>query len=215
MNNNLPPQSAATIERLIRWAGPVGIIGGIALAAAYLAHPPEAPPETVASTMWIWIHVGFMVSLLAGIFLLIALLTQYFRAGGGMSGFIGFAMAIISLVFVFGLDYSEVFIFPTMAVEFPEVVEKYGDGTSMPSVAFAFPVTGLLFLAGFVLFAWQLYRTNAVVKGAAVLTIVGTIVFAIGLSGMFPMIVVRVGAVIYGAALAWLGISLWTKSQSS
>ena len=43
MNSNLSPQSAATIERLIRLAGPVGIIGGIALAAAYIAHPPEAP----------------------------------------------------------------------------------------------------------------------------------------------------------------------------
>ncbi len=215
MNSTFPPRAEATIERLIRWAGPLGIVGGIALAAAYLAHPPEAPPETVASAMWIWIHVGFMVSLLAGIFLLIALLECYFRAGGGMSGFIGFAMAVVSLVFVFGLDYSEVFIFPTMAVEFPEVVEKYGDGTSMPSVAFAFPVTGLLFLAGFVLFAWQLYKTNAVDKGAALLTIVGTVVFAIGLSGMFPMIVVRVGATLFGAALAWLGVSLWSKSAGA
>jgi hypothetical protein len=154
-----------------------------------------------------------MISLLAGIFLLIALLSRYFRSGGGMSGFVGLALAVISLVFVFGLDYSEVFIFPTMAVEFPEVVEKYGDGTTMPSVAFAFPVTGLIFLVGFVLFAWQLYRTNAVVKGAALLTIVGTIVFTIGLSGMFPMIVVRVGAVVFGAALAWLGMSLWTASE--
>ena len=214
MKNNLPSQSAATVKQLIRWSGPLGIIGGFALAAAYLAHPPEAPPETVASTMWLWIHVGFMVSLLAGIFLLIGLLTRYFLAGGGISGFAGFAMAVISLVFVFGLDYSEVFIFPTMAVEFPAVIEKYGDGTSMPSVAFAFPLTGLLFLVGFVLFSWQLYRTNAVAKGAALLTIIGTIVFAAGLSGMFPMFVVRVGAVIFGAALAWLGTCLWKTSES-
>ena len=94
-----------------------------------------------------------MVSLLAGIFLLLALLEQYFRSGGGAVGFLGFAMALISLVFVFGLDYSEVFIFPTLAVEFPEVVERYGDGTMMPSVAFAFPATDVLFLIGFVLFS--------------------------------------------------------------
>ncbi|MDX2313760.1 MAG: hypothetical protein QNL90_06800 [Gammaproteobacteria bacterium] len=99
-------------------------------------------------------------------------------------------MATVSLVLVFGLDYSEVFIFPTLAVEFPSVVERYGDGTMMPSVAFAFPLTGVLFLAGFVLFGWQLYRVGAVNKGAAMLTIVGTIVFGIGLSGILPMIVV-------------------------
>ncbi len=34
---------------------------------------------------------------------------------------------------------------------------------------------------------------------------------AIGLSGLAPMIVVRIGAVIFGAGLAWLGISLSVK----
>lgn len=200
--------SQTVVDQLIRWAGPLGVVGGIALAGAYLAHPPEASPETVASTAWFWIHVGFMVSLLCGVFLLTGLLVVYFRAGGGLSGFAGFAMALTSLIFVFGLDYSEVFIFPTLATEFPEVVERYGDGTMMPSVAFAFPATGILFLLGFVLFGWALDRVRAVPRNVIVLTIVGTTVFAIGLSGMFPMIVVRVGAVLFGAALVSLGLVL-------
>lgn len=208
-DNPFTPQTNATIERLVRWSGLGGIVGGVALAAAYLTHPPDAPPATVASALWIWIHVGFMVSLLAGIFLLVGLLEKYFRAGGGMAGFVGFAFALVSLVFVFGLDYAEVFIFPTLAAEFPDVVLRYGDGTMMPSVAFAFPVTGVLFLVGFVLFSWELYRTQAVASGAALLTLVGTVVFGIGLSGMVPMMVVRIGAVIYGAGLGWLGLSLW------
>ena len=58
---------------------------------------------------------------------------------GGVAGFAAFAMALLSLVFVFGLDYSEVFIFPNLATEFPAVVARYGDGTMMPSVAFAIP----------------------------------------------------------------------------
>ena len=202
------PATNAIIERLIRLGGIGGIIGGVLVAAAYLTHPSEALPETLASSLWIWVHAGFMVSLICGIFLLLALLERYFRSGGGLSGFIGFAMALISLVFVFGLDYSEVFIFPTLAVTFPEVVARYGDGTMMPSVAFAFPATGILFLAGFVLFGWQLYRVGAVERGAAILTIVGTIVFGVGLSGLLPMIVVQTGSILYGAGLAWLGMSL-------
>lgn len=213
MSNALPPQSAQTVERLLRWAGAAGIVGGIALATAYLAHPPSATPETVASTLWTWVHALFMVSLIGGVFLLFALLTLYFRAGGGMAGFAGFAMALVSLVFVFGLDYAEVFIFPTLASEFPEAVVKYGDGTMMPTVAFAFPVTGALFLAGFVLLSWELHRMRAVARGAALLTLFGTIVFGVGLSGLLPMAVVRVGSVLFGAGLVWLGIDLLRRPR--
>lgn len=197
--------------KLSRSAGLAGIIGGIALAAAYLTHPASAPPETVASAAWIWIHVGFLVSLISGIFLLMGLLAVYLRKGGGISGFVGFALAIVSLVLVAGLDYSEIFIFPTLALEFPEVVVRYGDGTSMPSVAFAFPITGIVFLIGFVLFGWQLYATSAVERPAAVVMILGTVVFAIGLSGLLPMLVVRIGSVIFGAGLTMLGMSLWRQ----
>jgi len=149
-----------------------------------------------------------MVSLLSGVFLLVALLGKYLAHGGTMSGVIGFALAVTSLVFVFGLDYSEVFIFPTLAVEFPEVVVKYGDGTSMPSVAFAFPVTGAMFLAGFVLFSSELLKTKAIHRNTGYLTILGTVIFAVGLSGLLPMIVVRVGAVVFGAGLIALGYGL-------
>lgn len=214
MNAESVEANMDVVARLVRAAGSLGIVGGLALAAAYLTHPPSAPPATVASASWIWIHVGFMISLLCGIFLLFALLQKYFERGGGIRGFVGGAMAIVSLVFVFGLDYSEVFIFPTLAVEFPEVVERYGDGTSMPSVAFAFPATGVLFLVGFVLLGWELMRVKAIRSWVGYLTIVGTIIFALGLSGLFPMIVVRIGSVVFGAALIALGLELRRQTQS-
>ena len=214
MNGSESSSYAMALARpLMRWAGIGGVVGGIALAAAYLMHPPAAPPEIVASTLWIWVHVGFMISLISGIFLLLALLVAHVRCGGGYAGVAGFAMAVVSLVFVFGLDYAEIFIFPTLAVEYPQVVERYGDGTMMPSVAFAFPATGVLFVVGFVFFGWQLYKTATVEKGAALLTIFGTTVFGVGLSGFVPMMVVRLGSLIFGAGLAWLGISLWRSNR--
>ena len=47
------------------------------------------------------------------------------------------------------------------------------------------------------------------------LCIVGTIIFAIGLSGLVPMIVVRTGSVIFGLGLAMLGFGLWRGSRES
>ena len=201
-------QNNPLIPRLIGWGGVANLIGGVLVAMAYLLHPPEAPPDTVSSNLWLIVHAGFMVSLVAGIFALIAFLGQYLRAGGGLSGTIGCVMAITSLVFIFGLDYSEVFIFPTLAVEFPEVVWKYGDGTIMPSVAFAFPLSGILFLIGYLLFAFQLARTDCVSRASGLMLGIGTLVFGVGLSGFVPMIVVRVGAILFGAGLIWTGLSL-------
>jgi hypothetical protein len=43
------------VDKLIRWGGSALIVSGVCLAVAYLIHPPEAPPETVASGMWIGI----------------------------------------------------------------------------------------------------------------------------------------------------------------
>lgn len=86
------------VDKLIRWGGIALIVSGVCVAAAYLLHPPEAPPETVASGMWIFIHGTFMVSLLGGVFGMIALMIPYIRGGGGMSGVTGFAMGLSGFV---------------------------------------------------------------------------------------------------------------------
>lgn len=152
-----------------------------------------------------------MISLLGGIFALFAFLSRYLQRSGTIVGVIGCFIAIISLVFIFGLDYSEVFIFPTLAVEFPDVVWKYGDGTMMPSVAFAFPLAGVLFLVGYLLFSYELMKTECVSKWSAVLLMLGTLVFGIGLSGLFPMIIVRIESVLFGAGLIYTGLSLRSR----
>lgn len=155
-----------------------------------------------------------MISLVAGVFLLTALFSIYQSHSGTFAGAVGYVLSTISLMFVFGLDYSEIFIFPVLAVEYPEVVERYGDGTSMPSVAFAFPLTGLAFLVGFVLFSYELLRKSSVDPYSAIVTIIGTIVFAAGLSGVLPMLVVRIGSVIFGLGLVMLGIGLMRGGQA-
>jgi hypothetical protein len=195
-------------QQLIKSGGISNIIGGFFVGLAYFMHPPSAPPETVASPLWQFVHISFMVSLLGGIFAQFALLNCYLQNGGTKRGVIGAVLAIISLIFIFGLDYSEVFIFPTLAVTFPEVIVKYGDGTMMPSVAFAFPASGILFLVGYLLFTYELKEVGIISKQSAYTLIVGTIVFSIGLSGLFPMMIVKVGAVMFGMGLILTGYSL-------
>ncbi len=92
-----------------------------------------------------------------------------------------------------GLDYSEVLIFPTFAHEFPEVVEKYGAGDETQSIAFAFPASGLLFFAGYLLLANAPRRTRSVSTAGAIATMAGVVIFTIGLSGFVPILVTQIG----------------------
>lgn len=194
------------------------VVSGITLAGAYLFHPADAPPETVASGTWLVVHAVFMVALLTGIFGLVELHRAFVGAtggSGGSAGTVGFVMAVTSLVFIFGLDYAEVFIFPTLAVEFPAVVERYGDGTMMPSLSFAFPATGLLFLAGFLLFTAALDARGVVTRQTTWLMVVGAVVFTAGLSGFLPLLVVRVGALLFGCSLLALARDLYNLNGAA
>ena len=193
---------------LIRAAGVAGMVGGVAVAVAYGLHPPDASPEVVASAGWVWIHVLFLVSLISGVFLLQGLLARYLDAGGRKLGALWFALAVISLLLILGLDYAEVFIFPVLAVEFPEVVARYGDGVAMPSLAFVFPASGVLFLVGWSLFALELKKTGSIDPRAAMFLLVSVVAFSAGLSGFLPFVAVKIGAALFGIGLIWAGRSL-------
>lgn len=39
---------------------------------------------------------------------------------------------------------------------------------------------------------------------------VGTLIFSVGLSGMVPMLILRLGSVLFGLGLIWTGLSLRT-----
>ena len=188
--------------------GALGLPGGLCVATAYVLHPPAATPTVVASSFWIIIHVLFLISLICGALLLVALLGRYVSRGGRIIGAVWCVLGILSMMLILGLDYSEVFIFPVLAEEFPEVIERYGDGVSMPSIAFVFPVSGVLFLLGFSLFSYELIRTESLPKRPAAVLLVSTIVFAFGLSGFAPFLVVKVGAVLFGIGIAWVGLAL-------
>lgn len=183
---------------------------GLLLAVSYGVHPPGPYlPALVSSSFWIAIHAGFLLSLLGGIFSAFSALTTYLRKPNSrLQGPIGACMAVVGLFLIGGLDYAEIFIFPTLAIEFPAVVETYGAGDTMPSVAFAFPAAGIFTVIGYFLLSYELYRTRCIPSWAGVLTMVSVVIFGIGLSGFFPFILAQVGAILFGLGLMSLGWGL-------
>lgn len=194
-------------SRSWRCGGYANIVGGVLVAIAYLTHPHDETPEVIASSYWLWTHVLFVFSLLFGVFGLIALMGHALRKASAM-GLIGYVIAISSLILIFGLNYYETFINPVVAVEAPEFVSTYGAGLTIGLVGALFPISGSLFLVGYVLFSIDLLRTRQLGRGAPTLMIVGVVIFGSGLSGFFPMLVVQVGSVVFGIATAWMGVRL-------
>lgn len=182
------------------------IVGGVCVAIAYTFHPHHATPEIVASDFWLGIHVLFSLSLLFGVFGLVALFVNHIRHSRTI-GIIGFILSVTSLVGISGLNFFEAFINPILAIESPGFVSQYGAGTTIGYVTFLFPVFGLLFLLGYILFCIDMLKARALGRYSLQLTVVGTLVFGIGLSGFLPMIVVQVGSIIFGTGLVSLGIS--------
>jgi uncharacterized membrane protein len=197
-------------KQAIYLAGLINAFAGVCVGLAYVLHPHHATPEVVASGFWLWVHLLFVVSLLGGIFGAIGIFS-YHSQNARWSGLSGMVLIVTSLTLIFGLNYWETFINPVVAEQAPNFVTTHGAGEAVGLVAIVFPASGALFVIGYILLCMDIIRLKMLSPGSAWLTICGVIIFGAGLSGFFPMMVVKVGAVIFAMGLVWLGLSLWAQ----
>lgn len=202
------------IEQLVKnMGGLANVFGGLFVAIAYSLHPHHQTPDVIASQFWLGIHILFALSLLFGTFGLIAVFQQHIKHSR-LSGFIGFVLAVTSLIGIFGLNFYEAFINPVLAHEAPEFVMQYGAGTRIGLVSYLFPLSGVLFLVGYSLLCIDILHADTLNRRAVQFTLLGTLVFGIGLSGFFPMLVVQIGSVLFGSGLISLGVAIIKKQEA-
>lgn len=199
------------IEQLSKnTGGMANIFGGTLVAVAYVLHPHHETPAVIASDFWLGVHILFALSLIFGIFGLMAVFQQHI-ARSRLVGFIGFILATISLIGIFGLNYYEAFINPVVAVDAAEFVNQYGAGTGIGHVALIFPLSGACFVFGYSMLCYDIMRAKSISLPATGVTLIGTLVFGAGLSGFFPMIIVQAGSVLFGCGLVLLGLAVIRK----
>jgi hypothetical protein len=101
---------------------------------------------------------------------------------------------------------------PQLAVDFVGLFGRYAPETDLGALA-ALPLVGaILYVGGAILFGIATIRARMLSRGAAILLIVAAAVTP--LAALLPHAIERMAAVPMGAALIWLGWSLWVSSRT-
>jgi len=196
------------IQHIIR-IGAIGlVISGAALGYSYVSHPHHMTPDVIASNSWFVIHLLFALSLVLGLMGTTALYAPTAQRSGWV-GMIGFSTLFIGMMMIFGLDYYEVFIAPYLAVHYPQVIHDHGAGDAMGMVAISFPTAGTLTVIGYAILAFAWMRVQVLPRTIALVMIISSIAFGVGLSPVGSLMIARVTAAAFGASLIAIGFAAW------
>lgn len=194
---------------LIRIGGLCGVVSGLLIGISYLIHPTDVAPGQVGNTRWLVVHTGFYTALVIGIFLLQALFARYLRrARASAWGVAGYALAVISLISFSGISFTKLFVLPLLARNDPGSVAEHNIAEMVSVSPLGSSAIGLTFLVGFLLFCGNLLQSKAVPAPGAIVTMAGVVVFTTAMAAGLPFLVLRLGAVIFGAGILAMGLGL-------
>jgi hypothetical protein len=128
------------------------------------------------------------------------------REPTGVLGLVGFVVAIIGTTLFFADGLIALAIFPALADAAPDVLAVTGAMNS-GSVLVAFIVIAATAMIGYIVFAVATLRAGILPRAAALLFLVGGILFNLP-PGPLPMIVLAIGGVIWAVGSVWLALKL-------
>ena len=185
---------------LIRYSGLVAVLGGVLLAIGAIGDPESESA-----------HFGSL-TLSAHVLILIATMGLYARQHreARWTGQAGLVMAIIGNMLVTAVVAFSAYLQPDLEVLLDELEELVEEG---PWGVFA-PIGESLFVLGYILLGIDTIIARLLPAWGAVSMIVGVAILHVGFSTDVSFIGVA-GAVVFGAALAWLGYAVWSEKEEA
>ena len=185
---------------LIRLAGLAAISSGVLSVIGDLMNLVVDLENPVAATTSSYTIVYFLYLLSTALVLLglVGLYTSQSQAVG-ILGLVGFLVAFLGTVMLVGGLWFELFVTPNLAAQAPELVEADLGGLG-------FTLTFFLGAVGWVLFGVATLRANVYPRWAAVLLIVGGVIF---------FLPVPLRGIIFSVSVAYLGFMLFTGQVRS
>ncbi|MBP6016326.1 MAG: hypothetical protein KA586_06365 [Candidatus Promineofilum sp.] len=209
-------KAAVTTSTLFRLAGLSAVVAGLCFIIIGLFHQVNVPASVTTAT-WANVHIAATVM---GYFGILGLTGLYARQVGkaGWLGLAGFVMFSLWLAAVMAFSLVEAFILPGLAAESPAFVAGFlGMFTKVPSAVdlsalpMIWQVSGLLYIAGPLLFGIATFRAAVLSRWAGLLLALAAVLTpaaALLPAEYEPLIMVPVGL-----AMTWLGVSLFTERR--
>lgn len=182
---------------LIRWFGLAAMGGAVSLVIASLSEVGifAAGGFSEAITTGAYAYTFYSVLLLvAGVLLPLGLVGLYFRQAdvAGPLGLVGFLIAFVGTVLVAGYAWASTFIAPALVTEAPEFLDAGPPPGLIPSF--------VIFGVGWLLFGIAMLRGRIYPRWAAILLIVGAVIF------IFPL---PLADIVLAVGVAWLGFHIF------
>jgi hypothetical protein len=191
-------------SNLIRWSGLAALVGGVLVVVYEILDAALFPggqgSEAMATSSWFIVQILGLVALVLITLGLVGLYARQAEQAGSL-GLIAFLVAFSGTLMTFGLLWGEPFLGPMLAKEAPEVLDADPSGTLTAGII----LTLVLFALGWLLFGLTSLRAGVLPRGAALLLMVGAVLFFVVSSLELPG-----STIVVGAALVWMGYALWS-----
>ncbi len=208
-----------TPATLTRAAAVAAALAGLAYIVIQFIHPADVV-ESLATQQWVIVHIlSFVEAALA----LIGLAGIYLRQVRqfGLLGLIAYAMFALFFLLQAAFNFSEALIAPLIAADAPQLaVDLVGLFGRYPAVndlgiLAGVPLVGsILYVGGALLFGVAIIRARVLSRGAGILLIVAAVITPVA-GALLPHALERMAALPMGAAIIWLGWSLWSNRTPS
>lgn len=191
-------------SNLIHWSGVAAFIGGVLFILLDILETLlfGSLPYSEAATMGSWIIVqGAFI--LATVLIGLSLVGLYAHQAqeAGTLGLVAFVVAFFGEMMAAGSTWSETFFGAWLARAAPDLLDADPTGALAAGVVLSY----LLFALGWLLFGLASLRARVLPRGAGVMLIIGAILFPVLGALSLPL-----AGLVFGLAVAWMGLALWS-----
>ncbi len=191
-------------SNLMRWSGLAASAGGALFivldVAEFLLIGNQAYSEAAATGAWILVQGSYILAAVLVSLGLVGLYLCQARQAGRL-GLVAFVVTFLGGMMAAGSTWSEAFFGPWLAQAAPELLDADPTGAVIAGVL----VSYVLFALGWFLFGLASLRAGVLPRGAAILLMIGALLFVVVSVMELPFT-----GVLYGAAVAWMGYALWS-----